>query len=275
MDVSEKFRFRRRFHLTFALFADVIAKFFFTRPSDVGRALTVIDKDGDLEVPRKKKDFILIEHSQATVLQLVGLQVWRGALLVNDYIIHNRDKFKGKHFLELGSGVGLSSILAALYCDQVWCTDLDIGGLLQLIQENVKLNHHLKPRADVHVHELDFMNRGWSAELMDQVRATDFVVAADVIYDDKITEAFIATIGHLFDHSKPTMQLLMALEKRFVFTLAELDSVAPCFEHFLRVFDEQLRSKLRIDFIPITDFQQYFEYDRVKQLVLMRITRIN
>lgn len=233
-----------------------------------------------MDVPRKKKaslkrDFILIEHSQSTVLQLVGLQVWRGALLINDYIIHNRHEFNGKNLLELGSGVGLSSILAAAYCDKVCCTDLDIGGLLQLIRDNVQLNNHLPLRATVQVHELDFMNREWSEQVKEQVQKADFIIAADVIYDDRITEAFITTIGHLFDHSKASMQLLVALEKRYVFTLADLDSVAPCFEHFLRVFDQTQRSRLRLDYVPVADFQQYFEYDRVKQLVLMKITKIN
>lgn len=240
----------------------------------------IVDKDGDLEVTRRsrtmKRDFILIEHSPSTVLQLVGLQVWRGALLINDYIIHNRNRFMGKSLLELGSGVGLSSILAAKYCDTVCCTDLDIGGLLDLIRNNVKLNPHLNLKADISVQELDFMKRNWSGSLKDHVVNSDFIVAADVIYDDQITEAFIATIGCLFEHStNDSMEMLVALEKRFVFTLADLDSVAPCFEHFLRVFDKQLRSKLRIDYIPLDEFSQYFEYDRVPQLVLMRISRIN
>lgn len=267
-------------------FSDIIAKFLFNLPEDNDEERThkvngnslVVDKDGDLEVVRRggaKREFILIEHSQSTVLQLVGRQVWRGALLINDYLIHHRQRFKGKNMLELGSGVGLSSILAALYCDQVWCTDLNIGGLLNLIRENVRLNGHLKLIAEVQVHELDFMNRNWDQKLLEQVRRTDLIIAADVVYDDTITEAFITTIGHLFEHSKKDVEMLVALEKRFVFTLAELDSVAPCFEHFLRVFDRTLRSKLRLDFLPIGDFPQYFQYDRVKQLVLMRITRIN
>lgn len=256
-----------------------MAKFYFSRPIDNGPTAAVVDQDGDLEVTRRRcvvnaKDFLLIEHSQSTVLQLVGLQVWRGALLINDYILHNRGQFLGKNLLELGSGVGLSSILAALYCATVCCTDLDIGGLLELIRANVKLNNHLPMKANVVVDEFDFMNRNWSDELKARIRNTDFIIAADVIYDDTITEAFVATIGQLFEHSKPSMEMLVALEKRFVFTIADMDSVAPCFEHFLRVFNTALRSRLRIDFIPMTEFEQYFEYDRVKQLILMKITKL-
>uniref|UniRef100_A0A182SGD3 Methyltransferase-like protein 22 n=1 Tax=Anopheles maculatus TaxID=74869 RepID=A0A182SGD3_9DIPT len=67
-----------------------------------------LDKDGDLDVERKRKGAIEIEHRKSTRLDLVGLQIWRGALLLADYIMHNERKFKNAHILELGSGVGLT-----------------------------------------------------------------------------------------------------------------------------------------------------------------------
>lgn len=86
--------------------------------------------DGDFDVQRRKKgeikigefhrkliknywadnDLEILEHHKATDLTLVGLQVWRGALLLADYIFHNRDEFKDKRVLELGSGVGLTGV---------------------------------------------------------------------------------------------------------------------------------------------------------------------
>lgn len=62
------------------------------------------------------------EHSTSTDLTLVGLQVWRGALLLADYIFHNRKQFNGKNVAELGSGVGLTGIAAAMYSQKVICT---------------------------------------------------------------------------------------------------------------------------------------------------------
>lgn len=80
-----------------------------------------------MDVPRRKRGEIKIgevkiieiferiiqswnnsEHLKATDLTLVGLQVWRGALLLADYIFHNRNEFEDKQILELGSGVGLT-----------------------------------------------------------------------------------------------------------------------------------------------------------------------
>lgn len=48
--------------------------------------------------------------------------MWRGALLLADFIIYNRKLFDGKNILEVGSGVGLTSIVAAKYAKEVICT---------------------------------------------------------------------------------------------------------------------------------------------------------
>jgi predicted nicotinamide N-methyase len=64
----------------------------------------------------------LTEHSTATELKLVGLQIWRGALLLADYILSQPDTFKNKTVLELGSGVGFDSIIAGMLAKEVICT---------------------------------------------------------------------------------------------------------------------------------------------------------
>lgn len=64
------------------------------------------------------------EHKKSTVLSEVGLQVWRGAFLLNDFILSNRNLFSNKKIIELGSGVGLTSILASFYAKKVICTGL-------------------------------------------------------------------------------------------------------------------------------------------------------
>lgn len=49
-------------------------------------------------------------------------QVWLASLYMSDFIISKREKFIGKRVLELGAGVGLTSIIAAKYADNVICT---------------------------------------------------------------------------------------------------------------------------------------------------------
>lgn len=65
-----------------------------------------------------------LEHMQSTMLKLVGLQVWRGALLLADYILHYNKMLKNRKILELGSGIGLTSIIAGIYAQEVICTGI-------------------------------------------------------------------------------------------------------------------------------------------------------
>nr|XP_058894414.1 methyltransferase-like protein 22 isoform X2 [Kogia breviceps]XP_058894415.1 methyltransferase-like protein 22 isoform X2 [Kogia breviceps] len=87
-------------------------------------------------------DVIKIEHTMATPLEDVGKQVWRGALLLADYILSQRDLFQGRTVLELGAGTGLASILAATVAQTVYCTDVG-ADLLAMCQRNIALNSHL------------------------------------------------------------------------------------------------------------------------------------
>lgn len=65
-------------------------------------------------------NIILSEHKNRTSLNMVGMQVWRSALLMSDFIMENRDIFTNEQvILELGSGVGLTGIVAAMYCKEV------------------------------------------------------------------------------------------------------------------------------------------------------------
>lgn len=91
-----------------------------------------------------------------------------------------------------------------------------------------------------------------------------------VIYDDDITDGLIQTILRLFKQGKKLSELYIALEKRYVF----VDSVcAPMYEYFLKHFEDASRGFLKFAEVPI-DFPQYFEYDRCKELVLLRVQRL-
>lgn len=119
------------------------------------------------------------------------------------------------------------------------------------------------------VHELDFFANRWSENLEKEIKDVDICLAADVIYDDDITKAFVKTILKLFKLSSKLKEMYIALEKRYVFT----DSVcAPMYESFLKIFANETAGVLRCDEIS-KEFLQYFEYEKCKELVLMRVIR--
>lgn len=171
-----------------------ISQFSFVYPSSENRSENVdgdkhretkallIDEDGDLIVERKRSATIQIAHHDSTELALVGLQVWRGALLLADFLLYNRFKFADKCILELGSGCGLTSIAASIFSEtDVICTDIDLGGILDVIKSNVELNKGLKnPRACIKVMELDFKKSDvWSTELRSALVQAEIIIAAD------------------------------------------------------------------------------------------------
>lgn len=223
------------------------------------------DSDEDLDVNREQDKSLMIEHKVSTELKLVGQQVWRGALLLADYVLSHPNSFKGKTILELGSGVGLTSIVASFLADQVICTD--IRGMLKLIRRNFMRNlDHMKSKFIIA--EVDFLNLDWSERLQKDLDAASIILAADVIYDEKITKGFIRTLAKLFESSKRKVAYI-ALEKRYVFTVADLDTSAPMYDEFLqRIATEEL--DWSVEHVKI-DFPKYFDYDRVKQMVLMKI----
>jgi hypothetical protein len=53
------------------------------------------DIDGDMDLPRKgtgKDKELVLEHMLATELGEVGLQVWRGSLVLADYLLEHHQQ---------------------------------------------------------------------------------------------------------------------------------------------------------------------------------------
>ncbi|KAJ8713612.1 hypothetical protein PYW07_013982 [Mythimna separata] len=252
---------------------NVISEFPFLLPKN--GSVATFDEDNDLDIERPQKEVIKIEHSSKTKIALVGLQVWRGAFLLGDWLIHLglKGELTNRSVLELGAGTGLTSLVAALYAKKVVCTDIDIGGILELIKLNVKYNKKLV-KSQFKVMPLDFTNTDWSPPLLSEIKQASIIIAADVIYDDDLTAAFVSTIQKILN-TQPPKTLYMVLEKRYVFTIEHMDSVAPCYETFLTLLDkvktENAHSTWNIQQLPL-DFPQYFTYDRVKDLVLWKIS---
>ena len=56
------------------------------------------------------------------MLLLMLAQVWLGALLLCDFMLHYSVLLKGAVVVDLGAGVGLTSIVAAIMAKTVFCT---------------------------------------------------------------------------------------------------------------------------------------------------------
>ena len=121
--------------------ADEVSRFAFSTDSAETSA-TAADSDGDQVLKRRRagrSGTLKLRHALATPLPDVGLQVWRGALLLCDYLLARPALVRGATILELGAGCGLCGLLAAGTARRVFVTD-NAEGVLANAQANVELN---------------------------------------------------------------------------------------------------------------------------------------
>lgn len=230
---------------------------------------------------------IRIEHTMATPLEDVGKQVWRGALLLADYILFRRDLFQGRTVLELGAGTGLASVVAATVARTVYCTDVGVD-LLSMCQRNIALNSHLAAPGGgtVKVKELDWLKDdlctdpevpfSWSEEDVSDLYAhTTVLFAAEVFYDDDLTDALFKTLSRLAHRFQNACTAILVVEKRLNFTLRHLDVTCEAYDHFrasLQALQRFPDGRLRFVVEPVeASFPQLLLYERIRQLELWKI----
>nr|XP_019958495.1 PREDICTED: methyltransferase-like protein 22 [Paralichthys olivaceus]XP_019958496.1 PREDICTED: methyltransferase-like protein 22 [Paralichthys olivaceus] len=234
------------------------------------------------------KDIIRIEHTMATPLEDVGKQVWRGAFLLADFILSQALMFKGQTVLELGAGMGLTSVVMATTAKTVYCTDVG-EDLLSMCKRNVTLNSHMTEPAggEVKVRQLDWHQHSlctdadeefsWTEEeVADMYDHTSFIVAADVCYDDDLTDGLFRTLYRLCSSFTHTCTIFISIEKRMNFTLQHMDVSCDAynyFRHCLSQLHELMdgRCCFKVEQLP-SNFAQFFLYERIEQLELWKVT---
>ncbi|KAL4859497.1 Methyltransferase-like protein 22 [Chlorella vulgaris] len=226
-------------------------------------------------------ELIRIQHSMATPLSHVGLQVWRGALLLADYVLHpgTSPSLAGCSVLELGAGPGLAGLVLAKLARLVFLTDVG-AEVLANTHQNAAINQQ-GIAATVHVRQLDWLDPpdwliqepgdrcqvlnledscgraaqppaspggsgaswcNWTEADLAVLRRLDVLLAADCVYDDRLTDAFMQTAVLLMRYAQHASgrppRLLVALERRIVFTLTEMEARAPAYEYWRSLFKE-------------------------------------
>ncbi|XP_058426079.1 methyltransferase-like protein 22 isoform X2 [Diceros bicornis minor] len=255
-------------------------------PSGCGRssegAGAQLDEDGDLDVVRRPR-----AASDSDPAGPSRDKVWRGALLLADYILFQWDLFQGRTVLELGAGTGLTSIVAATVAQTVYCTDVG-ADLLAMCQRNIALNSHLTAAGGgiVKVKELDWLKDdlctdpevpfSWSDEdVSDLYSHTTVLLAAEVFYDDDLTDALFKTLFRLAHKLKNACIAILSVEKRLNFTLRHLDVTCEAYDHFrsaLHRLEKLAGGRRRFVVEPVeASFPQRLAYERIQQLELWKI----
>nr|XP_046229088.1 methyltransferase-like protein 22 [Scatophagus argus] len=231
---------------------------------------------------------IRIEHTMATPLDDVGKQVWRGAFLLADFILSEPLTFRGATVLELGAGTGLTSIVMATTAKTVYCTDVG-EDLLSMCKRNVASNIHLREPSggQVKVRHLDWLQDdlctdsevefNWTEEeVADMYDHTSFIIAADVCYDDDLTDGLFRTLYRLCSHFAHSCTVFIAIEKRMNFTLRHLNVSCEAYDHFTQCLSQLQglkdgRCNFSVEQLP-PSFAQFLLYERIEQLELWKVT---
>ncbi|PNH06091.1 Methyltransferase-like protein 22 [Tetrabaena socialis] len=111
-----------------------------------------VDSSGDLSPPRRRRRerraarprrFVTLRHGLSTTVADVGLQVWRGACLLYDWLLAQPPSGPGclarTLVLELGGGAGLGGVAAAAVAGAVAVSDVHAAALA-LAEENIAAN---------------------------------------------------------------------------------------------------------------------------------------
>ncbi|NXB91517.1 MET22 protein, partial [Vidua chalybeata] len=211
-------------------------------------------------------------------------QVWRAAFLCADYILLKGTRSEGCSVLELGGGTGITSIIIGNSCQRVYCTDVG-EDLLTMCEQNVALNKHLmeqrsflhhlrilsctpKPYSFLQISEASY---SWSEEeIADLLDHCSVIMAADVFYDDDLTDALFRTLYRITHNLRNSCTVYLALEKRLNFTLRHMDITCEAYSHFRNTINdlENLQDgKMKYTVEPIKlDFCQFLVYERIEQL---------
>ncbi|XP_037523217.1 methyltransferase-like protein 22 [Rhipicephalus sanguineus] len=230
---------------------------------------------------------VLLDHCPATTLPTVGLQVWKAALVMSDFLLHRgRELLRGIGVVELGSGVGLCGIVAAAFADYVFCTDVG-EEVLHLCRRNLDQNEGFYEALDVRqcptrVRCLDWTKGppemqttegafAWSAEDLDDFHKAEIFLAADVVYDDRLTDCLFELLLKTVARGNQTVYI--ALEKRVNFTLEDLDVASPSHTHFMQWLQKLRELGWKVCVVDLSGVPQYFgSYSRDSYLELWELT---
>lgn len=120
--------------------------------------------------------------------------------------------WKNKSILEIGAGVGLSSLIAAQYAHEVTCTDHNAISL-ELMKENFNLNSTFKTQ------NIKIINFNWNLStdtLAKEIQSSqfDFIIASEILYlTSNVKPAFNVVTAFL--KKEKGSKFVLIHEKRF------------------------------------------------------------
>lgn len=245
------------------------------------------DSDGDLIFKKRetKKYLLKIEHKLKTKLSDVGFQLWRASFYLMDFIIDNPDLFQHKTVVELGAGLGIVSMICALFAQKVLCTDTP--KVVQQAEKNYLLN-----KDELDLNNLHFAPITWfdcrtnlvqsiNPNDLEFIKEADVFIAADVVYDDLITIKLMNTLYGLISlgDRKSAKYCYISGERRVNFNIDDLEETDCAYNYFktsILELDDYVDSDLNVVFkvtqLDLVDMPKHvLNYERNPFLYMWKI----
>lgn len=259
------------------------------------------DEDGDLELPRRRgkveEGLISIEHRMSTSIPDVGLQVWRGGLFLADYVLDNPGLFEGRTILELGCGTGVASIAASMASPLVVAATDYSERMVELARRNFERNCIEGKALFATLDLTQSLPKELGSEEKREGKAfvhikdVDVVMGGDIVYDSRVTDGLLWMIFQFLDREEfrnSERLFLFSIEKRYVFTQEDLDTVAPAYDRFCEGLREMLKLpsnatleeqtvlyagkvKVQVSELDSSRVTQYFCYEASPEMRLIKI----
>ena len=193
--------------------------------------------------------------------------------------------------VELGAGVGLTSLVCSLFTKRIMCTDLE--NIVKLAENNYKTNK-IECSEEILFKKIDWknyeniLNRSQSCSCsnyeLDEsdiayIESSNVFLAADVVYDDELTINFLNLLCRLMScKTNQPKCAFIALEKRMNFEVTSLDVGSSCYDYFcesMKELNEYSNEgiQFKTEILDLETLPKYMiSYDRSEYLVIWKVT---
>lgn len=127
----------------------------------------------------------------------LGWKVWPASIILSNFIFWNRSLFENRDVLELGSGCGLSGLMASLFARSVVLSDYN-EELLHVLQRNIKMNR-LHSGIPTLFSNIDVVLLDWYKTTPESApnRKFDVIILSDGFFEPSTGEAVARTLALL------------------------------------------------------------------------------
>ncbi|KAL1931413.1 hypothetical protein VTP01DRAFT_9555 [Rhizomucor pusillus] len=152
-----------------------------------------------------------------------GCYIWPSAVVMAEYIWHNRTKFSDRVVLEIGAGTSLPSILLSKGVSAPPRLILtDIPGILHVIRSCLLLNGVKEESNSTWIRGLlwgelegDTGVKSLTASVEQEWRANiDYILGSDTFYDPADFEKLIVTVSYIIHCHNPKCKFITAYQER-------------------------------------------------------------